>query len=1119
MAQNSSHGRKKLSKQPSHADLLRPLSDSLSDALLLLDSNNRIVFANESAPKLLGRSRRSLLGNVVTNVMQLEDPVNSTPIKKLPSVRKSSAKVRAVLEPHRYNATLTCIRQLPSFNQIKNATTALILGPGSPSLANSANIQHQVIGQLAMRIAHDFNNSLTTIVGNAELIQEALEAISETDNPPSNINSSLQMVHDVIRKCRETTSFIRKLLDYAQREPDTKEEIDLNASLQNILPIIQKLLGPKLKTEFLPGTGLPQISIDESQLHQLLFIFVDNCKERVRTGTISIQTKQATLDENYANTHPGARPGAYLKVTITDNAPAIPAGSLPENFELFSAQTVDGAATGMRLAMIYAMLKHLRGYIHVESIEHIGNKFEIYLPLARITQQLHSMSAPVSTPTTGSKKRNRPNPRDPDSRPQDGAKVIIGTEAHAVDFVRGFISDRAEAQAKGHRLFQIAEKACGQWTDSHGRLSIFTHLYDAIRRDETGAYRSNEDRAAVIDKVLEQSAQWAEQLPQPAPEPTAEEIHEFTLALAEEAKHAQPQVEPEPIVVSEEAARDPHLLYVHELGSNSHGLATISDLTGLSSESFFHDESTNIDENQVYSDLFEHAIADAIEFNTPDHLALEPSPGGAALEATFDRVNLDALPPALPDGLSETNENYLIEELLPTIDAKIESGFTRSQILAPVYGDNRAQQAETLQQRVYNSGTPWVEGPPSREDQLNALSSLRLLIAGEYKHETRSFSREAIDWAKDNYRVNPDQLRSAGKLKVGEHAQIVSEQQAARTEWLHSHPGQQAPFRAQVAKINALETAGHKINTLIAALNPTTAELLRSLDTVQARIEAGKHSTEQRLTTFAQLEQQDVELQRAAQQYAHDTRTSNPFTALKATVDRNEHERQIDAHQELNRGNNARYEYLVSSGTPQVAHNHREGSGDPHTTTSFAMLQSDQAKERKTERARLLSHLVNPEIEAARLETAAALDKERRFFTQLAGREVQTSADARSAVEPALSSLTVVTKVADNTRARLDASAPAPVTVPESNDHIYVSLVSNEQLRVPIASAQEYNVVTSGLQECRFESSVWSSLHSPTPITGHDEERDAIANFVGDYVNFRLNDHATNQPCAKSFVS
>lgn len=411
MAQNSSHGRKKLSKQPSHADLLRPLSDSLSDALLLLDSNNRIVFANESAPKLLGRSRRSLLGNVVTTVMQLEDPINSTPIKKLPSVRKSSAKFQAVLEPHRYDATLTCIRHLPGFNQIKNATKALILQPGSPSSANSANIQHQVIGQLAMRIAHDFNNSLTTIVGNAELIQEALELISETDNAPSNINSILQMIHDVIRKCRETTTFIHKLQDYAQREPDTKEEIDLNASLQNILPIIQKLLGPKLKTEFLPGTELPQISIDESQLHQLLFIFVDDCKERVRTGTISIQTKQATLDKNYANTHPGARPGTYLKVTITDNAPAIPAGSLPDNFELFSAQTVDGAATGMRLAMIYAILKGLRGYIHVESIEHIGNKFEIYLPLARLPQQIHSMSAPPSTSTTSSKKRNRPNPR------------------------------------------------------------------------------------------------------------------------------------------------------------------------------------------------------------------------------------------------------------------------------------------------------------------------------------------------------------------------------------------------------------------------------------------------------------------------------------------------------------------------------------------------------------------------------------------------------------------------------------------------------------------------------------------------------------------------------------
>lgn len=686
-------------------------------------------------------------------------------------------------------------------------------------------------------------------------------------------------------------------------------------------------------------------------------------------------------------------------------------------------------------------------------------------------------------------------PRDPDSRPQDGAKVTIGTEAHAINFVRGFIPDRAEAAEKGSRLFQIGEQACGQWTDSHGRLSIFTYLYDTIRLDEQGAYRSNEARAEIIDKALEENALWAEQLPQPAPEPTAEEIHEFTLALAEEAKHSQPQLEPEPVLaVDEEATRAAHLLYVHELDSNTHGLATIGDLTGLTSESFFQPDNLTIDENQVYSELFENAVADAIEF-TSDHLALDPSPAGATLDATFDRINLDALPPSIPDSLSEQTEHYLLHELLPTVDAQLESGFSRNQILAPIYEANRTQQAEALQQRVQAAlkQSPATHVEPSRQDQLNALTSMRLLIAGEYKHETKGFSREAIEWAKGNYRINPDQLRAGGKLKVGEYAEILSQQQTARTEWLHAHPGQQAPFRAQISRINALELAGHKINNRIQELNPTKAELLKSLDTVQSRIEVAKQDTVGRLSTFEQLEQRAANLEKAAAQYAQDARTSVPFTALKATVAENERERQIDAREGLNRGNNAGV------------------AGHAGQTTALSSMQNDHANERKTELTKLLGHLVNPEIQTSLRETSAALQKEQEFFTRLAGREVQTSLDARAALQPTLSNLTVVSSVADNTRARLDPNAQ-PVAVPESRDaRLYISLVSNEHLRIPVTNVSEYQVGTNALQECRLQSSVWHSLHTTTPITGHDQERDALANFVGDYVNFRLNDNATNQ--------
>src|SRR5207253_2072974 len=145
-------------------------------------------------------------------------------------------------------------------------------------------------------------------------------------------------------------------------------------------------------------------------------------------------------------------------------------------------------------------------------------------------------------------------PKDPDARPIDASKVTIGTEAHAIDFVRGFI-DNAE--------------------------------------------------------------------------PAHEEIHQFTLELAEENRAAalrEPAPEEQIQVDAGNREQNAHLLYLHELHSNSQGLASIGELTGFSPNDFnSHDQTAVGDENQIYADMFEQGVLEEIEFATPegDHLGAE----------------------------------------------------------------------------------------------------------------------------------------------------------------------------------------------------------------------------------------------------------------------------------------------------------------------------------------------------------------------------------------------------------------------------------------------------------------------------------------------------------------
>ena len=697
-------------------------------------------------------------------------------------------------------------------------------------------------------------------------------------------------------------------------------------------------------------------------------------------------------------------------------------------------------------------------------------------------------------------------PVDPDSRPLDAEKVTIGTEAHAIDFVRSFIDDPQQAVEKGQRLFTLAEKACGQWTDSNGRLAIFRHVYDNIRKDENGRYRSKDERAAAIDKALDQTAQWTQELPEPQPEPTADEVHERILALAEENR-AQGQQPEEPEHLGDVDLH--HALYLQELGSNSHGLATLGELAGLTVSS--PDVATAVDENQLYADIFEQGLVDEAEFAIPegDHLGAERQPsGGYSLDSTFDRIDLDRMPPAIPDRLTSETRSELISEILPRVDAQVDRGFSKREILSTIYDANRNLQSSRFDERITQLFGQPNPAPATRGDRLTSLSSLRLLVAGEYQHETRGFSPQAIAWAKENYQQDPDRLRADGKLKVyeqdgvvvSEYRELKASQDAARSEWIAAHSGQAVPNRAQTACIRSLETAGWKISNRIAALNPTNAELARALDTINARLQSATLTTEQLLTRYEQAEASARHLEQAARQYADHVRSTPEFQAAKTNFDRNNHERALDQRQELIRGNSARFDYL------------QQGDGTrAHASSQHAELKWSGNYDRNQEAGRLSGMLASPEIETAQRQLSEELQSHRTFFTQLAGHEISSAQEARNALNPTLAGLERTTHLTEVTRGRFNNIPPTEIVSEHLPAPVYVSLTGSEALRVPVASLPEYESMMTAVTDCRLHTSSFSSLFTPVAVTGRDEERDDLARFVSEYIDFRLTDHATNQ--------
>lgn len=708
-------------------------------------------------------------------------------------------------------------------------------------------------------------------------------------------------------------------------------------------------------------------------------------------------------------------------------------------------------------------------------------------------------------------------PKDPDGHEQDD-KVIIGTEAHAINFVRGFIADPATATEKGRLLYELGNKACGQWTEPNGRLEIFRHIYREIRLDSSGNYRSNEEKAEVIDQVLEETARWASQLPEPTPEPTAEELHQFTAALAEQHRDFLNQqllnnLTTEKSGILQTSPYFDHLRTV-SYGMEGNGLATLGELAGYTNIEYDLTNSEHLqDESALHADMYEMAISDAPEPEV-DHLGVDHEAlSTVTFEATFDRISLAQLPPQIPAIIQTPDQ--LLNDILPVIDIQIENGVSKAAILEPLYESNRAADQRDFHNSVADTFTRAGELPSdatiSRAEELNAISSLRILVATEYREQTKPFSREAIQWARENYLVNADRERAQGKLKLGEYQKIVSAQNEGRITWLNNHPGQAIPTRAELASINRLEQCGHQLNAAIARINPTPQEYAQALNTLQSHLSSATERAESLLQNYETAERGSELLGRVATRFAENTRLTPEFQQHKEGIAAEVKENSIDERQLLIRGNNPRYSTSLDPLASFQRSNYPELTGETRSPSPYAQLSQDnRLAERDAQRA-LANALINPEIAAAQTLTNAELAQCSGRCHELTGIKAVSASPARETISLKLQGFEKAAAVVDATRTRfnlldqpreLSNVSPAPA---------YLSLASNSNIRVPVASLREHDVMLVTASECRIDTSTWSSLYGPTPISGLDQERSDTTRFISSYIDYRLNDRATLQ--------
>jgi PAS domain S-box-containing protein len=227
------------------------------------------------------------------------------------------------------------------------------------------------VGRLAGGVAHDFNNMLAVVIGNTEM------ALLQTD-PAAPIVNYLQ---GILKASQRSTDLVRQLLAFARKQTVQPRVVDLNDIIAEILKMLGRLIGENVRLDWLPGRELWAVKMDPGQIHQVLANLVVNSRDAITgSGVITLETRNALLDEGNGVAHPGAVPGEYVLLAVGDSGAGMSREVMAHIFEPFFSTKEMGRGTGLGLATVYGIVQQNNGFIEVESEEGKGTRFKIYLP-------------------------------------------------------------------------------------------------------------------------------------------------------------------------------------------------------------------------------------------------------------------------------------------------------------------------------------------------------------------------------------------------------------------------------------------------------------------------------------------------------------------------------------------------------------------------------------------------------------------------------------------------------------------------------------------------------------------------------------------------------------------
>jgi len=357
----------------------KAILDAIPDMLFIIDKDLKFITFQASNKDALLLSPEDFIGKKMDTLL---------PPLIVDKTRKAVEQVDKTGEISIYEYTLDINNEQNWFEarmvkKAENEFLVMVRNITKNKQLESQLVQSQkmeTIGTLAGGIAHDFNNILTIINGYCEI---GLRKIKNNKN----IENELTFIYKATQKAIKLVS---QLLAFSRKQLISPKLLDINKTIKNLYSMLKRLIPENIYLELELAEEELIISIDPSQIEQILVNLIVNAKDAILNNKnkeqerkIKITTSRERFDDDYFITHTESIKGDYVLIIVSDTGMGMSEEVKQKVFEPFFTTKPRGKGTGLGLSMVYGIVKQNSGSIYLYSEEKLGTTVKIYFPLQK----------------------------------------------------------------------------------------------------------------------------------------------------------------------------------------------------------------------------------------------------------------------------------------------------------------------------------------------------------------------------------------------------------------------------------------------------------------------------------------------------------------------------------------------------------------------------------------------------------------------------------------------------------------------------------------------------------------------------------------------------------------